>query len=155
MADYVIPDPEPKEIDEKLSIELRHLSENAVLRGHPSDERAVRQLPLLPGEHRRDLVLLAPEAADPGRGRLVVPVVGEDPGVIDHRESHQPYDAAMTYRVVVWGTGNVGRPAIRAVAAHADLELVGVVVSNPAKVGTDAGELAFVDPLGRGRRPTT
>ena len=41
----------------------------------------------------------------------------------------------MTYRVVVWGTGNVGRPAIRAVAAHRDLELVGVVVSNPAKVG--------------------
>ena len=38
MADYVIPEPEPKEIDEKLSIELRHLSENAVLRGHPSGE---------------------------------------------------------------------------------------------------------------------
>ena len=48
------------------------------------------------------------------------------------------------HRVVVWGTGNAGRPAIRAVAAHADLELVGVVVSNPAKVGRDAGELAFV-----------
>jgi len=54
----------------------------------------------------------------------------------------------MTYRVVVWGTGNAGRPAIRAVAAHADLELVGVVVSNPAKVGKDAGELAFIEPLG-------
>ena len=54
----------------------------------------------------------------------------------------------MTYRVVVWGTGNAGRPAIRAVAAHADLELVGVVVSNPAKVGRDAGELAFIEPLG-------
>ncbi len=54
----------------------------------------------------------------------------------------------MTYRVVVWGTGNAGRPAIRAVAAHADLELVGVVVSNPAKVGRDAGELAFIAPLG-------
>ncbi len=33
MSDYVIPDPEPKEIDEKLSIELRHLSQNAVLKG--------------------------------------------------------------------------------------------------------------------------
>jgi hypothetical protein len=54
----------------------------------------------------------------------------------------------MTQRVVVWGTGNAGRPAIRAVAAHRDLELVGVVVSNPAKVGRDAGELAFLDPLG-------
>ena len=35
MADYVIPEPEPKEIDEKLEIELRHLSENAVLKGKP------------------------------------------------------------------------------------------------------------------------
>ena len=38
MADYVIPEPEPKEIDEKLSIELRHLSENAVLKGAPSGD---------------------------------------------------------------------------------------------------------------------
>lgn len=51
-------------------------------------------------------------------------------------------------RVVVWGTGNAGRPAIRAVASHRDLELVGVVVANPDKVGRDAGELAFIDPLG-------
>jgi hypothetical protein len=54
----------------------------------------------------------------------------------------------MTARVVVWGTGNVGRPALRAVAAHRDLELVGAVVSNPAKVGRDAGELAGIGPLG-------
>jgi hypothetical protein len=52
------------------------------------------------------------------------------------------------HRVVVWGTGNAGRPAIRAVAAHRELELVGAVVSNPEKVGRDAGELAFVEPLG-------
>jgi len=54
----------------------------------------------------------------------------------------------MKKRVVVWGTGNVGRPAIRAVAAHKELELVGVIVSNPDKVGKDAGELAGVDSLG-------
>ena len=54
----------------------------------------------------------------------------------------------MMQRVVVWGTGNVGRPAIRAVAAHRGLELAGVVVANPDKVGRDAGELAFLDPLG-------
>lgn len=54
----------------------------------------------------------------------------------------------MTYRVVVWGTGNVGRPAIRAIAAHQELELAGVVVSNLAKVGKDAGELAGIAPLG-------
>lgn len=54
----------------------------------------------------------------------------------------------MTTRVVVWGTGNVGRPAIRAVAAHADLELAGVIVANPDKVGVDAGTLANIEPLG-------
>lgn len=49
---------------------------------------------------------------------------------------------------MVWGTGNAGRPAIRAVESHRDLELVGVVVADPAKVGRDAGELAFLDPVG-------
>ncbi|MCU1365814.1 MAG: 4-hydroxy-tetrahydrodipicolinate reductase [Ilumatobacteraceae bacterium] len=54
----------------------------------------------------------------------------------------------MTSRVVVWGTGNVGRPAIRAVLASSDLELVGVIVSNPNKVGIDAGALAGVAATG-------
>ena len=54
----------------------------------------------------------------------------------------------MKKRVVVWGTGNVGRPAIRAVLAHRDLELVGVIVSDPAKVGRDAGEIAGVASAG-------
>lgn len=36
MSDYVIPEPEPKEIDERLAIELRHLADNAVLKGQPS-----------------------------------------------------------------------------------------------------------------------
>jgi hypothetical protein len=36
MSDYVIPEPEPKEIDEKLSFELRHLADNAVLKAMPS-----------------------------------------------------------------------------------------------------------------------
>lgn len=35
-----IPKPEPKEIDEKKSIELRHLAEDAVLRGTPSGEES-------------------------------------------------------------------------------------------------------------------
>ena len=40
MSDHVIPMPEPKEIDEKVSMELRILSSNAVLKGRPSgDER--------------------------------------------------------------------------------------------------------------------
>jgi hypothetical protein len=54
----------------------------------------------------------------------------------------------MALKVVVWGTGNVGRPAIRAVLSHAELELAGVIVSNPDKVGMDAGEIAGVGKLG-------
>ncbi|RNL64158.1 dihydrodipicolinate reductase [Nocardioides marmoriginsengisoli] len=46
---------------------------------------------------------------------------------------------------VVWGTGNVGRLAIRAVEAHPALELTGVLVHNPEKVGRDAGVLAGMD----------
>src|SRR5690606_8061680 len=42
----------------------------------------------------------------------------------------------------VWGTGNVGRAAIRAVEAHPALELSAVIVHDPAKVGRDAGDLA-------------
>lgn len=35
-----LPKPEPKPIDEKLSLQLRHLAEDAVLRGSPQgDER--------------------------------------------------------------------------------------------------------------------
>ena len=44
-------------------------------------------------------------------------------------------------RTVVWGTGNVGRAAIRAVDAHPGLGLAAVVVANPDKVGRDAGDL--------------
>jgi hypothetical protein len=46
---------------------------------------------------------------------------------------------------VVWGTGNVGRAAIRAVDAHPALKLTAVVVHNPEKVGRDAGDLAGMD----------
>jgi hypothetical protein len=46
---------------------------------------------------------------------------------------------------IVWGTGNVGRLAIRAVDAHPALTLAGVIVHDPAKVGRDAGDLAGLD----------
>jgi hypothetical protein len=40
MADDELPKPEPKEIDEKLALQLRHLAEDAVLKGKPyGDER--------------------------------------------------------------------------------------------------------------------
>ncbi|MFT4517727.1 MAG: hypothetical protein ACI9JM_000104 [Halioglobus sp.] len=54
----------------------------------------------------------------------------------------------MSLKVVVWGTGNVGRPAIRAVLSHSGLDLVGVIVSSPNKVGLDAGEIAGVAATG-------
>ncbi|GAA1535689.1 dihydrodipicolinate reductase [Nocardioides humi] len=47
-----------------------------------------------------------------------------------------------TVPVVVWGTGNMGRASIRAVAAHPGLSLAAVVVNDPAKAGRDAGDLA-------------
>ncbi|MFG2772354.1 dihydrodipicolinate reductase [Streptomyces sp. NPDC048350] len=46
---------------------------------------------------------------------------------------------------VVWGTGNVGRAAIRAVDAHPALALTAVLVHDPGKVGRDAGALAGLD----------
>ncbi len=51
-------------------------------------------------------------------------------------------------RVVVWGTGNVGQPAIRAVVANEALELAAVVVADPGKVGVDAGRLADIGDTG-------
>ncbi|WP_306363873.1 diacylglycerol kinase [Nocardia sp. CC227C] len=51
----------------------------------------------------------------------------------------------MTYRVVQWSTGNVGRRALRSIIARPELDLVGVWVSGPEKAGRDAGELAGLD----------
>jgi hypothetical protein len=48
----------------------------------------------------------------------------------------------MTYRVVQWATGNLGRAAIEGIISHPGLELVGVWVYSDNKVGKDAGELA-------------
>lgn len=51
-------------------------------------------------------------------------------------------------RVVVWSTGGVGCIAIDAIRSRPDMELVGVWVHSPDKVGRDAGELAGGSPLG-------
>jgi hypothetical protein len=51
-------------------------------------------------------------------------------------------------RVVVWGTGGVGTHAVRTIAGRPDLDLVGVWVHSPAKVGVDAGTLVGMDPIG-------
>ena len=48
-------------------------------------------------------------------------------------------------KVVAWSTGTVGRHAIAGIDARPDLDLVGLWVSNPDKVGQDAGRLAGLD----------
>lgn len=50
----------------------------------------------------------------------------------------------MTRRVAVWGTGNVGVPAIRTVLANPALELADVIVHGAEKEGIDAASLAGV-----------
>ncbi len=52
------------------------------------------------------------------------------------------------YRVIQWATGHVGKHALRAIAQHPELELVGVWVSSPQKVGRDAGELCGIGATG-------
>ena len=54
----------------------------------------------------------------------------------------------MAKRVVVWGTGFVGKMVIPGILSHPEFELVGVGVRDPAKVGRDVGEICGVDPIG-------
>jgi 4-hydroxy-tetrahydrodipicolinate reductase len=54
----------------------------------------------------------------------------------------------MTYRVIQWSTGNVGRYALRAILNHPDLELAGLWVHSEKKAGRDAGELCGIGPVG-------
>jgi hypothetical protein len=54
----------------------------------------------------------------------------------------------MTYRVVQWATGLVGKEAIKGVLAHPELELVGCWVHSADKVGRDVGEICELDPIG-------
>jgi hypothetical protein len=54
----------------------------------------------------------------------------------------------VAYRVIQWGTGNVGSFALRAILGHPELELAGVCVHGAGKVGVDAGELCGAAPVG-------
>ena len=47
--------------------------------------------------------------------------------------------AGTRKRIVLWGTGYVGTMVLAELADHPVFELVGVGVSNPEKVGRDAG----------------
>ena len=54
----------------------------------------------------------------------------------------------MTYKVIQWATGGVGRAAVSYIAAHPELELVGGWVSSAEKEGKDVGELCGLPALG-------
>jgi 2,4-diaminopentanoate dehydrogenase len=54
----------------------------------------------------------------------------------------------VTIKVIQWGTGNVGTHALRSIIERDDLELVGLRVYNPDKVGRDAGEFVGAGPTG-------
>lgn len=48
----------------------------------------------------------------------------------------------MTYRVVQWGTGNIGVHSLRHLIQHPDYELVGLHAHSPGKIGKDAADIA-------------
>jgi 2,4-diaminopentanoate dehydrogenase len=54
----------------------------------------------------------------------------------------------MTTRVVQWATGPVGGAALQGIIDSPDLELAGVYVFSPSKVGVDAGALVGRPPTG-------
>lgn len=54
----------------------------------------------------------------------------------------------MAHKVIVWGTGYVGKLVIRELLDHPEFALAGVIVHDPAKDGRDVGELIGLDPVG-------
>ena len=56
--------------------------------------------------------------------------------------------AKDTYRVIQWATGTVGQAALKHFIENPVIDLVGVYVTNPAKVSKDAGELVGLPPTG-------
>ncbi len=54
----------------------------------------------------------------------------------------------MSYRVIQWATGAVGRAAMEGVLGHPDLELAGAWVHSPGKDGVDLGTLLGRSPIG-------
>lgn len=54
----------------------------------------------------------------------------------------------MTYRVIQWATGGVGRAAVKGIINHPELELVACWVHSADKVGMDVGEICGLAPTG-------
>jgi hypothetical protein len=53
-----------------------------------------------------------------------------------------------TYRVIQWATGTVGQAALKYFIENPVIELAGVYVTNPQKVGKDAGDLVGLPKTG-------
>lgn len=53
-----------------------------------------------------------------------------------------------TYRVIQWATGTVGSAALKSFIENPVIDLVGVYVTNPEKVGKDAGALVGLPDTG-------
>jgi hypothetical protein len=51
-------------------------------------------------------------------------------------------------KVIQWATGNIGTRSLRTVIEHPQMELVGLWVSSPNKVGQDAGQLCGLADTG-------
>lgn len=54
----------------------------------------------------------------------------------------------MAYRIIQWGSGNVGARVIREVARRPELKLAALFVYSPGKAGVDAGTIAGIEELG-------
>ena len=85
----------------------------------------------------------------PGRPALGRARLAGRPDRLTPRGSPRVRSAAVPTRVIQWSTGNVGYHALRCIIRHPELELAGLWVHSPDKVGRDAGELADLE---RGRR---
>ena len=49
---------------------------------------------------------------------------------------------ASSYKVIQWGTGNVGSQVIAAICDRANLKLQGLFVYSDGKLGRDVGDIA-------------
>ena len=54
----------------------------------------------------------------------------------------------VSYRVVQWTTGNVGKSSVGAIAKNPNYELIGCYAWSKDKADRDVGELVGIEPLG-------
>jgi 2,4-diaminopentanoate dehydrogenase len=75
--------------------------------------------------------------------------MNDSPARPPHSSRPRTHDeAAVTYRIVQWTTGNVGKRSVQAVVKNPELDLVGCYAWSKDKVGQDVGVLCGIEPLG-------